>query len=105
MCYQQLNSSTPVARKVHRCDECSREIRPGRRYHNSVGLAEGAFQNTKQCLRCHAIVKTVYSEQMIAFGECYYPGELRTTLRDYWAAGWRALRARLREAAGAKGAR
>lgn len=99
MCYQQLNSAVPVARKEHVCDECRRTIKRGRQYRRSVGIAEGDFSVGKHCLRCAALIALAYDQGPYSFGECFFPGEIRTTIRDYVDMGWRALRAKLRERA------
>lgn len=42
------------ARKVHTCDECRDEIKPGERYEVFAGMSDGEFFSTKTCAFCAA---------------------------------------------------
>src|SRR5690554_6021028 len=50
-----LSDTKPVARKVHRCGECQREIQPGEQYEKIVGIFEGQMDTYKTCLHCVAV--------------------------------------------------
>lgn len=45
----------PVARKSHRCGECSRVIEAGERYENICGKWEGVIDTCKTCVFCLAL--------------------------------------------------
>ena len=45
-------SSTPKARKQHRCEECGGPIVPGEKYEYVTGLWDGEFSYFKTCERC-----------------------------------------------------
>jgi len=49
-----LKSTTPVARKRHRCCECGEAIEPGSRY-DYQALRADEFYTVKTCLVCAAI--------------------------------------------------
>ncbi|MEX0741486.1 MAG: hypothetical protein WD079_01730 [Phycisphaeraceae bacterium] len=50
-----LSDRKPIARKVHRCGECHRDIQPGEQYERTVGLWEGELETHKTCLHCVAV--------------------------------------------------
>lgn len=41
-----------VARKQHKCKECSRRIEPGERYHYETFRSDGDFTQHKTCAHC-----------------------------------------------------
>lgn len=45
-------SDRRVARKPHRCYECSRTIEPGETYRNDTGLMEGRWDTYRTCAHC-----------------------------------------------------
>lgn len=47
-------ASRPIARKSHRCDECSRTIQPGERYERVRGIWSGFPAVFKTCVWCLA---------------------------------------------------
>jgi hypothetical protein len=49
---QELDTSTPKARKEHRCGECRRTISPGETYERYTGIWDGAFAVYKTCAHC-----------------------------------------------------
>ena len=70
-----LSSSDPLARKDHRCDECSRVIRVGERYHRSEGPDDYGWATWKVCDGCWNLVRdlwTVGERGVNEYGmECY----------------------------------
>jgi hypothetical protein len=46
------SSTTHVARKEHRCDECSRTISPGERYRATFYVFDGSADTHKLCRHC-----------------------------------------------------
>lgn len=54
-CYDVYRESERQARKLHQCDACGDQIRPGDRYF-CVGIVfEGEGESVKRCLRCQRI--------------------------------------------------
>jgi hypothetical protein len=49
-----------TARKLHKCEECRGEIKPGEAYDVVGGKYEGRFWEEKICLICHEIAKAFY---------------------------------------------
>ena len=49
-----------LARKEHKCEECSRVIERGETYEHSVGLYEGEFQVNKTCPDCLSLRDTLF---------------------------------------------
>lgn len=90
MCYgNMIQSSLPVARKVHQCDECGRGIRPGRRYSRVVESIGGSASTSKVCRVCRA----VFQEELES-DECVeYGGLAREVATDR---GWRWVRSLVR---------
>ena len=41
-----------VARKSHKCGECGREIKPGKKYEHVSGCWEGTWDVFKTCIGC-----------------------------------------------------
>lgn len=46
--------SEVTARKVHRCDECRRDISIGQRYWRASGLYDGRWYRHAICAECHS---------------------------------------------------
>jgi hypothetical protein len=46
------NSAMRTARKLHRCNECARAIRPGEQYEYVSGKWDGEIGKFKTCQRC-----------------------------------------------------
>lgn len=67
-----------TARKVHICEECSKEIHPGDRYESLVYVCDHSFHHEKKCVVC-AEVRDAFLES----GSCYCPGEMWSEIRDY----------------------
>lgn len=60
--YGEVISDTKVvARKQHRCSECSRRIEPGQEVRRYVGKWEGDFFATKFCRRCSLMIDWLYA--------------------------------------------
>jgi hypothetical protein len=49
-----------IARKIHKCHECGREIAPGEKYENLSGMCEGDFLTHKTCADCLSIRDAFY---------------------------------------------
>lgn len=47
--------SYPVARKQHKCEECSDAIEPGSKYELYKSLFDGSWSTTRTCLSCSEI--------------------------------------------------
>ena len=47
--------SLRVARKVHKCCECHREIKPGETYEHVRGLWDGYWSTYKTCADCKSV--------------------------------------------------
>lgn len=52
--------STPVARKPHRCQMCTRIIEPGETYRRSAGMDGSTAWTWKECAHCAAFVRVAY---------------------------------------------
>lgn len=50
-----FSSSTPRARRAHKCYECSGAITPGERYERAAGKWDGYFSTFVTCERCYNI--------------------------------------------------
>ncbi len=48
-----ISSTTPKARKPHKCDECRRIIEPGETYHRDFYTFEGDTNTVRWCLQCN----------------------------------------------------
>lgn len=65
MCFYDLEmpefceSFIHKARKVHKCDECRREIKPKEHYKKIIGKWNGDFQVWKQCEGCQDLIQTI----------------------------------------------
>jgi hypothetical protein len=46
-------ASIRMARKVHRCDECGGEIRPGEQYEHVSAKWDGSIGTVSTCRHCH----------------------------------------------------
>lgn len=44
-----------VARGIHRCGECGRDIKPSERYHRESYVFEGDFKMHKTCVHCMVV--------------------------------------------------
>lgn len=80
--------STPTARKVHRCYECSGEIRPGERYERVSGKWDGEIGVYLTCERCFDIRQWVTNNVPCT---CWAHGNLRGDAENaVEEAQWRA---------------
>lgn len=48
-----------VARKAHRCSECSEQIQPGQPYQYVAGHWDGEFSDFGVCARCYFVRETI----------------------------------------------
>ncbi len=97
MCHGQiLTDAMRTARKVHKCDECGREIEPGREYVYRAGVFDRSFDSWRMCVPCAAAEDDLRD----ASGEaCYSRGDLADHMRESVRFdGWRGTLKRLRGA-------
>ena len=59
-CYTQ---TFPIARKVHNCDFCGKQIEKGEKYSYASWKNDGKFRNTKLCLVCEDMCMKYAKEQ------------------------------------------
>jgi hypothetical protein len=52
-----LGESTRKARKVHKCEECWREIQPGEQYRIATWVNDGRVDSMKMCAHCRVASK------------------------------------------------
>jgi len=64
------NTTHPVARKEHRCEECGETIGKGQKYELYKSLFDGRWSTTRTCLSCAEI------RNHFACGQSYYIGQL-----------------------------
>lgn len=50
-----FSAHNPVARKVHKCGECGRDIQPGERYERHFGTYDGFSYSGKTCAHCEVL--------------------------------------------------
>ena len=61
-CYTQ---TYPIARKVHECDFCGKQIEKGEKYSYESWKDEGDFWKRKLCLSCRKILEQFCIEENI----------------------------------------
>lgn len=100
MCHGQiLTDAMRTARKVHKCDECGREIERGREYVYRAGIFDRRFDAYRMCVLCAAAEDDLRDE----YGEaCYSRGDVADHMResirfDGWRETLKALRAKVAE--------
>jgi hypothetical protein len=54
-----LSESRPVARKVHRCAECQRDIEKGTRYYSQASVCDGSVGYYRAHLECSALARVI----------------------------------------------
>jgi len=64
-----------TAHKVHRCDECYRNIEPGEKYSEERGLWDSEWSTWKTCSDCLSVREAMFSQ--------YQYGELWSNVTDY----------------------
>ena len=76
--------STPTARKVHTCNECSGDINPGHQYQLTSGCWDGGFESFKTCKPCAETRSWATSQpEWGSDGEhLYYFGQLEEDLSN-----------------------
>lgn len=75
--YEFTNRTEPKARKVHVCEECHREIKPGEKYERQAGLYEGKIDVHKTCMLCVEI------REVFRCGKSYYFGQLWEAMHEH----------------------
>lgn len=73
-------TKTPTACRVHRCEECARQIEPGERYSRTAAVWEGEFFTNVACLHCAAARRLV--DLYDGYYNEYYYGGLSEWLND-----------------------
>jgi len=76
-CY---TSSTPLARKRHKCCECRGWIEPGEKYHRFSGIWDGEAGTFKTCDDCQTLRREVEKALELAYDEPIPFGLLREDL-------------------------
>lgn len=81
----------PIARKVHHCDMCGREILPGERYERGAGFDGGTAWTWKECEHCQALIK-VYPEILDWTDEGYNSDDILEWEPRTWLGRMRKMR-------------
>jgi len=55
------NTVMRTARKIHKCDECRREIKPSEKYESCRGKWKGDFETYKTCADCLSLRNQFFS--------------------------------------------
>lgn len=78
----------PVARKAHRCDQCSRSISPGERYHRWEAASDysDGIETTKTCDHCHRLARDLWAADVR--GEDDYGSECYVYLPELFLNGY-----------------
>jgi hypothetical protein len=66
------------ARKKHTCVECDRDISEGDRYQDSRSMADGVLYESKTCLNCVTLRRSVRT--LLECPDLLYPGSLQDCL-------------------------
>ena len=77
------SQTSPVAKTLHRCSECSGNIRPGEKYTRVWGIWDGDQSTHKRCPDCQALLDYVKKYEGQGVARKYQwteTGELTTTL-------------------------
>lgn len=55
-------STSPTARKAHRCDQCGRTITPGEQYHRFEQASDysGGIETQKTCAQCRRLERDLW---------------------------------------------
>ena len=61
-----ISDREPVARKVHRCDDCGRGIQPGETYRRMVMVGDYGPRTWKRCAHCRVFIAMYFDE----FADC-----------------------------------
>jgi len=82
------SASRPVARKVHRCEECGGPVLPGEQYERAFSVTYGHADTFKTCVRC-VDLRTWVKNNVPCL--CWAHGNLNEDLREAVnEARWRA---------------
>lgn len=83
--YEFCVTTTPTARKAHRCGECRSTIAGGERYERVSAKWDGQVETLRTCGRCLALREYVEAH-VPCF--CWAHGEMladaEEVIRDYW---------------------
>jgi hypothetical protein len=71
------NSSRPLAKKAHKCDECGRIINRGERYERATGKWDGEVSTAKTCVYCLMARDLIES---VALCFCWEHGNLHNNI-------------------------
>lgn len=92
------HSTTPRARKAHRCCLCSRTIEPGETYRRGAGMGDGTAWTWIECGHCNEFVRVAYRRSWMDDG---YDQELlidfepndvaEARIRAQWRRKWRRI--------------
>lgn len=74
-----LSVRRPVARRVHKCCDCHRQINVGERYESVAGISDGGIDVYKTCGRCVS-VREWLTAHIPCF--CWAYGNLREDARE-----------------------
>lgn len=82
------HSAIRTARKLHRCEECGRFIRPGETYEHVTGKWNGDLDTFKTCSHCRDIRQFVKnSVPCFCWGHGNLDEDVANTIQDaYWRA-------------------
>jgi hypothetical protein len=83
---QVYDEAHRVARKVHLCTECWRDIKVGEKYVHIRGLWEDAWSTHRLCWHCGAL-----SAFMVRLCGGWVFGSLYTELVDHWREGYASI--------------
>ncbi len=82
-----FQTSTPLARKAHRCCECCEPIPQGAKYHRASGKWNGEVDSFATCLRCaqaRDLVAALERAEGCSGSEAYCPfGQLSEACAEY----------------------
>ena len=88
--------TTPVARKLHTCENCGRKIDQGEKYHSYDGIYDGIANAWKDCRHCAALISMfdlygIYDEGVGPDEVGEWEPETVAGLRAkvYWRKRWR----------------
>ena len=73
-----LSNKFVKARKIHNCNECSREIHSGEEYFKEATVYDGHFANHKTCEDC-------YSIRQVFFSSGWHYGDIRMMMEEFIA--------------------
>ena len=73
-----------IARKLHRCDQCGGDIKPGTAYSKHFSLFEGDVTSEKRCYPCSVVTETF----MDMHGTSFVPSQMASAINEcIWEEG------------------